>query len=80
MSVDLAFELWSELKRYINNIDRSEAADTLVNLLIDNDYDIEEIRQGFKGDSDIKKSLQSYLNDSDDDLEEEETEDPEDYY
>lgn len=80
MPVDLAFELWSELKRYINNIDRSEAADTLVNLLIDNDYDIEEIRQGFKGDSDIKKSLQSYLNDIDDDPEEDEAEDPEDYY
>lgn len=80
MPVDLAFELWSELKRYINNIDRSEAADALVNLLIDNDYDIEEIRQGFKGDSDIKKSLQSYLNDIDDDPEEDEAEDPEDYY
>ena len=37
MSVELANEIWSELKRYINTVDRDEAAETLVSVLIDND-------------------------------------------
>ena len=31
----LASEIWSELKRYINTVDRDEAAETLVAVLID---------------------------------------------
>jgi len=78
MAVDLAHDLWQELKRYISVPDRSEAADILVNLLIDNDYDAEDIRDTFKGDSDIKKSLQSFLDIDDDDTDESEI-DEEDY-
>jgi len=70
MSVNVAYDLWSELKRFMSSVDREEAADTLVNVLIDNDYDAEEIRSVFKGDNDVKRALQSYL----DDAEEEESE------
>ena len=75
MSVDLASELWSEIKRYINEIDREEAAEVYINVLIDNDVDAEEIRTAFRGDSEIKRALQTYL----DDEEEEEEEDDEEY-
>ena len=34
---DIAREIWQELKRYVNEIDREDAADTLVSVLIDND-------------------------------------------
>ena len=37
MSVELASEIWSEIKRYVNSVDRNEAAETLVSVLIDND-------------------------------------------
>jgi hypothetical protein len=37
MSVNLAYDLWNELKRFIGGADRTEAADSMVNLLIDND-------------------------------------------
>lgn len=81
MAVDLAHDLWQELKRYIPQVDRHEAADVLVNLLIDNDCDAEEIRAGFKGDNDIKKSLQSYLDDiEEEDLDEEDEDDYDDAY
>lgn len=80
MAVDLAHDLWQELKRYIPQVDRSESADVLVNLLIDNDYDAEQIRDAFKGDNDIKKALQSYLDDiEEEDLDEEEEDEYEDY-
>ena len=39
MSVDLAKEIWNELKRYVNSVDKEEAAETLVAVLIDNDVD-----------------------------------------
>lgn len=71
MAVDLVADLWSELKRYIGPVDRGEAADTLVNFLIDNDYSADDIRDQFKGDNDVKRALQIYLDDTDEDLGEE---------
>ena len=80
MAVDLAYELWSELKRYVSTVDRSEAADALVNILIDNDYDAELIRDAFKGDNDVKRALQSFLDDADEDLDEEDEDEYDDSY
>jgi hypothetical protein len=71
MSVDVAYDLWSELRRFLSTPDRAEAADALVAVLIDNDYDAEDIRRAFKGDNDVKEALQSYTDDADADLEEE---------
>lgn len=63
--------IWDELKRYINTVDRPEAADILVSVLVENDCDINEIRQAFKGDSDIKRALTDYLDQGHDESEEE---------
>ncbi len=80
MSEHLAAEIWGELKRYVNTVDRAEAAETVVQILMDNDSDVEDIRDAFKGDSDIKRALTSYLdNDKDYEEEDEEEEDDSDY-
>ena len=84
MSVELANEIWSELKRYVNTVDRAEAAETVVGVLIDNDVSADDIKLAFKSDSDIKKALTSYLKDhedehDDDDLHDDDDED-EEYY
>jgi len=73
MSVDLAREIYNELKRFVNTVDRDEAAETLVSVLIDNDISADDIKDTFKGDSDIKRALTSYLKDHPDDEEEEDT-------
>jgi uncharacterized UBP type Zn finger protein len=75
MTVELANEIWSELKRYVNTVDRDDAAETLVSVLIDNDVGPDEIKAVFKSDSDVKKALVSYLRDQDDTEDEEEVED-----
>lgn len=82
MAVDLAHDLWQEIKRYVSVVDRHDAADAVVSLLIDNDYDAAQIKDAFKGDNDIKRALQSYLDDTvdDEDLEEEEEDDYDDNY
>lgn len=72
MSVDVASDIWSELKRFMSTPDRAEAADSLVAVLIDNDYDAEEIKTAFKHDIDIKNALHSYLDDVEEDLDSDE--------
>jgi hypothetical protein len=79
MSVELSKEIWDELKRYVNTVDRNDAAETLVSVLIDNDVAADEIKETFKSDSDVKRALAHYLKDQeeeeDDDWEEEEEDD-----
>ena len=70
MSVDLAATVWEELKRYIGTLDRTEAADAMVNLLVDSNFDSDEIRNAFKGEAEIKKALNAYISDREDDEEE----------
>jgi hypothetical protein len=60
-------------------VDRNDAAETLVSVLIDNDVAADEIKETFKSDSDVKRALAHYLKDQeeeeDDDSWEEEEED-----
>lgn len=72
MSVELAKEIWDEIKRYVNTVDRNEAAETLVSVLIDNDADADEIKDVFKSDGEIKRALASYLKDHADEEEDDE--------
>ena len=83
MSDAIASEIWGELKRFVNTVDRAEAAETVIQILMDNDSDVEDIRAAFKGDADIKRALTAYLDndkdyeaeDAEDEFEEEEEED-----
>ena len=77
MSETVASEIWGELKRFVNTVDRAEAAETVVQILMDNDSDVEDIRNAFKGDVDIKRALTAYLDNDKDYSEDEEDEDPE---
>lgn len=80
MHSEVASEIWSELKRYINTVDRVEAAEVLISTLVNYDEDVEDIRDAFKGDSDVKKALVAYLdNDHNEEDDEEEEEEEEDY-
>lgn len=81
MPANLANEVWQELKRYVNGMDRTEAAEALVSVLIDNDVSAEEIKSAFKSDSEVKQALKQYLDDHaeeddyDDDYDDEEEDD-----
>ena len=77
MSVDLAREIYNELKRFVNTVDRDEAAETLVAVLIDNDIDADDIKSTFKSEVEVKRALTSYLKDHEDADEDEDYEDDE---
>lgn len=72
MTRDIAYEVWQELKRHIAAEDRAEAADSFINVLIDNDYSADQIREALKGDQNIKRALQSFIDEAIDDVDEEE--------
>ena len=78
MSEAIASEIWGELKRFVNTVDRAEAAETVIQILMDNDSDVEDIRDAFKGDADIKRALTAYLDNDKDYVEDDEDEEPED--
>ena len=78
MSEAIASEIWGELKRFVNTVDRAEAAETVIQILMDNDSDVEDIRDAFKGDTDIKRALTAYLDNDKDYVEEDDDEEPED--
>ena len=78
MSAELVKEIWSELRRYVNTVDREEAAETMVSVLIDNDIDADEIKDVFKNDSEVKRALAHYLKDHADDNDEEEYDEDDD--
>lgn len=75
MPAQLAKEIWDELKRYVNTVDRDEAAETLVSVLIDNDVDADEIKSTFKSDGEVKRALTHYLKDHEEEIEEDEDDD-----
>jgi hypothetical protein len=79
MSAELASELWGEIKRYVNEIDRNEAAEVYVSTLVDNDIHINEIKTAFRGDSDIKRALLPYLEEEEPEEEYDDPEDEEEY-
>lgn len=72
-------EVWDELKRHINIVEREDAAATLVSVLIDNDIDADEIKSAFKNDAEVKRAVTSYLKDHEDEEEYEDEEDFDDY-
>ena len=59
MSLGLISEVWEALREHIDLNERSTAADTLVHFLIDNNYEIDDIKEEFR-DKDITKALKGY--------------------
>ena len=63
MSIELAKDIWDELAQWVNTIDHEVAADSLVSILVDHDYDIHEIKQAFKSDRAVKNAIKTFEKD-----------------
>ena len=82
MSLSVINEIWKSLKPSLEaGTVAEEAADNLVNYLIDEDYSPNEIKQAFRGDAYIKSALEFFLETPDQGYKlDEEEEDPFDDY
>ena len=59
MSLSIVSEVWEALREHIDFNERGDAADALVNYLMDNNYEVDDIKDEFK-DKDITKALKGY--------------------
>lgn len=60
-NITLINEIWKLLKPSIEIGDTSDAADILVNYLVEEDYSTTEIKQVFRSDKDIKRALDYFM-------------------
>ena len=67
------------MRSHIDFNDRSDAADSLVNLLIDNNYEAEDIKDAFRGEKEVLTALKEYMaqHDTDDSYEDYDEDDAE---
>ena len=79
MSLDFVAEVWDALREHIDFNERKDAADTLINLLLDNNYEADEIKDSFRGDKDINTALKDYIQEHEDEVYEEEEDSDEDW-
>jgi hypothetical protein len=83
MSITVIAEVWRVLKHEIDGSNLSDAAESLVNVLIENDYETAEIKEAFRRETEVVQALRDYNSQYEDEEEyeeyeeEEETEDDE---
>lgn len=61
MSLDIISSVWDALVTHIDLNERKYAADTLVDFLIDNDFQPNEILEHFQGDSDMTHAIKGWV-------------------
>ncbi len=61
MNLDFVAEVWDALRSHIDFNDRTDAADSLINLLIDNNYEAEDIKDAFSGEKEVITALKEYM-------------------
>lgn len=72
MSVQLAAEIWGLVRDALPEEDVEQLADSLVGILVDSGFDLDDIRYEFSDDTDIQDAIKYYADDV-------EGEDAEDY-
>ena len=78
MSLDFIAEVWDALRDHIDMNERKYAADTIINLLIDNNYEADDIKDAFRGEKEILTALKDYVSEHEQEEYEEDYDDEED--
>ena len=78
MSLEIVAEVWDALNSHIDLSERGEAADTLVDLLIDHNYEPDDIKTSFRGNKTVLKALTAYMEDHDAEVEDDDYDDESD--
>jgi hypothetical protein len=61
MSLEVIAEVWKALKPDLEYNSVSAAADSLVNILVDHDYNPADIKEEFRKDKVVMEALDSYI-------------------
>ena len=81
MNLDFLAEIWDAIRSHIDINERKYAADTLINLLIDNNFEADAIKEAFRGEKEVLSALKEYVSthDIEEEYEEEEYDDDEEW-
>ncbi len=81
MSITVIHEVWRAIKSEIEEVNLPDAAESLVDVLIQNDYEASDIKAEFRKDSEVMDALKAFIASQEDEEEEyeEEEEEDEDY-
>jgi hypothetical protein len=80
MSITLAAEVWHALKAEIDEANLPDAAESFINVLIDNDFEASEIKAEFRRDPYVMDAVKAFVASQEEEEEEyEEEEEDEDY-
>ena len=71
--------LWKELRGFIDPTEITDACEVLINVLIENDFEYDEIISAFKRDPDVMEALKVFHDGVEDEDEEEYWEDEDSY-
>ena len=77
MSITVVHEVWRALKGEIDEANLPDAAESLVDVLIQNDYEASDIKAEFRRDSDVMDAVKAYIASQEDEEEEYEEEEEE---
>ena len=78
MSITVVAEVWRAIKGEIDDANLPDAAESLVDVLIQNDYEASDIKAEFRRDSDVMAAVKAFIASQEEDEEEYEEEDEED--
>lgn len=78
MSLSLVAEVWDVLRSHIDFNERNDAADVLVNFLIDNNYETDDIKESFRGEKEVLNALKNYIAENEIEYDEEEYDESDD--
>lgn len=79
MSITVIAEVWRALKIEIDETNLPDAAESLINVLIDNDYETADIKEAFRREPVVVEALREYSSQyEEEEYEEEEYEEDED--
>ena len=80
MSITVIAEVWRALKVEIDGANLTDAADSLINVLIDNDYETADIKEAFRRESEVMEALREYNSQYEEEEYEEDAEEEDDDY
>jgi len=60
MSITVIAEVWRALKFEIDGSNLPDAAESLINVLIENDFETTDIKDAFRGETEVMQALRDY--------------------
>lgn len=77
MDISVIAQLWKEIRCFIDPAEMTDASEALILVLVENDFDVDEITSAFKRDPEVMEALATHYEEVNAEAEDEDWEDEE---